>query len=85
MWQAGCRIFKGVGSSKVYHFQSKSLHRIKKNNGRKQFLMKWGMNQSTFNKYFLKRGTVFCGPLSAPRQSTIKGELFRAWLKRKFF
>ena len=81
MWFGGCRIFKGVGRSRVYHFQSKSTLRIKKNNGRKQFLMKWGINQSTFNKYFLRRGAPYIGPLEEPEE--IKMELFRAWLKRK--
>jgi Predicted glycosyltransferases len=83
MWAAGCRIFKGVAASRVYHFQSKSLHRVKKNNGRKQFLMKWGMNQSTFNKHYIKRGTPYIGALSEPDPKTLKPELLRAWLKRK--
>lgn len=83
MWMAGCRIFKGVAQSRVYHFQSKSLHRVKKNNGRKQFLMKWGMNQSTFNKQFIKRGTPYNGPLAPPNNAVVRGEMFRAWLKRK--
>ncbi|WP_276133444.1 glycosyltransferase family 2 protein [Polluticoccus soli] len=85
MWQAGCRIFKGVGRSKVYHFQSKSLYRIKKNNGRKQFLMKWGINQSTFNKFFLRRGALYKGPLTTPQRRQIRSELWRAWLKRKLY
>ena len=85
MWTAGCRIFKGIGKSKVYHFQAKSTGRIIKNNGRKQFLMKWGMNQSTFNRYFLKRGLPYQGVSEMPAQQTIKKELFRAWLKRKFY
>lgn len=85
MWAAGCRIFKGISKSRVYHFQSKSTLRIVKNNGRKQFMMKWGMNQSTFNKYFLKRGTPYVGPMNEPDKSIIKKELFRAWLKRKIW
>jgi len=83
MWAAGCRIFKGVGKSRVYHFQSKSTLRIKKNNGRKQFLMKWGINQSTFNKYYLKRGATYTGPSMEPPAALMKKENFRAWLKRK--
>jgi hypothetical protein len=83
MWYAGCRIFKGVGNSRVYHFQSKSTLRIKKNNGRKQFLMKWGINQSTFNKYFIRRGTPYTGTLTEPDAGTMKWENFRAWAKRK--
>lgn len=83
MWSAGCRIFKGVAKSRVYHFQSKSTLRIVKNNGRKQFLMKWGINQSTFNKYYTKRGQPYIGPMTDPDESVLKKELFRAWLKRK--
>lgn len=83
MWVAGCRIFKGVGKSRVYHFQSKSTLRIKKNNGRRQFLMKWGMNQSTFNKYYTRRGQPWAGVLAEPTEGTMKVERLRAWLKRK--
>ncbi len=81
MWVAGCRVFKGLGKSRVYHFQSKSTLRIKKNNGRKQFLMKWGINQSTFNKYYIRRGTPYTGPLTDPGK--LSWEHFRAWTKRK--
>jgi glycosyltransferase involved in cell wall biosynthesis len=83
MWYAGCRVFKGIGSSRVYHFQSKSTLRIKKNNGRKQFLMKWGMNQSTFNKYYIRRGTPYTGALTEPTGATMQWEAVRAWAKRK--
>ena len=58
MWHAGCRIFLGVGDSLVYHFQCRSTGKVVKNDGRKQFLNKWGMTQSTFDKFFLKRGQV---------------------------
>jgi glycosyltransferase involved in cell wall biosynthesis len=83
MWYAGCRIFKGVGKSRVYHFQSKSTLRIKKNNGRKQFLMKWGINQSTFNKHFTHRGEPYGGPVAEPPAVIMRQEQIRAWLKRK--
>jgi len=66
MWQAGCRIFKGVGASRVYHFISKSTGRVVKNDGRKQFFNKWGIKQSTFHKYYLKRGQKYMGPLHEP-------------------
>lgn len=83
MWAAGCRLFKGISRSRVYHFQSKSTLRIKKNNGRRQFLMKWGINQSTFNKYFTRRGEVFTGPQQEPEEGLLKKERLRAWLKIK--
>lgn len=85
MWEAGCRIFKGIGDSRVYHFQSKSTLRIKKNNGRKQFLLKWGINQSAFNKYFIKRGIPYSGRLQEPNDSILMKEKTRGWLKKKLF
>ena len=83
MWYAGCRIFKGIGKSRVYHFQSKSTLRIVKNNGRKQFLMKWGIVQSTFSKYYIRRGTPYTGPLTDPTGPKMEWEKARAWLKKK--
>ncbi len=56
MWNAGCRIFLGVGASRVYHFMSRSTGKVVRNDGRKQFLRKWGITQSTFDRHFLRRG-----------------------------
>ncbi len=56
MWTAGCRVFLGVGDSLVYHFMCKSTGRIVKNNSRKQFMRKWGMTSSLFDRYYLRRG-----------------------------
>lgn len=85
MWVAGCRIFKGVGNSRVYHFISKSTGRVVKNDGRRQFLNKWGIKQSTFHKYYLKRGEEYQGKLSEPgfdiRFLTQKAiALFERWI-----
>jgi hypothetical protein len=66
MWSLGCRIFKGVGKSRVYHFISKSTGRVIKNDGRQQFFNKWGIKQSTFHKYYLHRGMPYKGPLTMP-------------------
>ncbi|HET8573221.1 MAG TPA: glycosyltransferase family A protein [Edaphocola sp.] len=82
MWYAGCRVFKGIGNSRVYHFQAKSTLRIKKNDGRRQFLMKWGMNQSTFNRHFIRRGCPFTERL--PEPPNLKWERFRAKFKQRF-
>lgn len=46
----GCRIFLSVGNSLVYHFMSKSTAKIKKNPGRAQFLHKWGITRSVFDR-----------------------------------
>ena len=56
MWAAGCRIFLGVGDSLVYHFMCNSTGRIVKNDGRRQFMRKWGMTSSFFDRNFLRRG-----------------------------
>ncbi|PLZ01475.1 glycosyl transferase [Burkholderia sp. WAC0059] len=56
LWDAGCRLFLGVGDSLVYHFQQKSTGKVVKNDGRRQFLNKWGMTQATFDRFYLRRG-----------------------------
>ncbi len=69
LWQVGVRHFQGVSASRSYHFISRSVRRIKKNNGRKQFLKKWGVSNSTFREYYLRMGTPFAGDLSEPKPS----------------
>lgn len=72
MWQAGCRLFVGLGTSRVYHFMSKSTGKVKKNNGRQQFLHKWGITQSTFDKHYLRRGqTVTRLTLPEPKRNLV--------------
>ncbi len=63
LWHAGCRHFIGVGDSLVYHFQCKSTGKVVKNDGRNQFLHKWGITQSTFDRYYLRRGQPAADPL----------------------
>ncbi len=85
MWANGCRIFKGVGKSRVYHFISKSTGRVKKNDGRKQFLQKWGIKQSTFHKYYIKRGEPYIGTLNEPGFSIgLAFEKLSAAIKKMF-
>jgi glycosyltransferase involved in cell wall biosynthesis len=85
LWQAGCRIFVGVGDSLVYHFQAKSTGRIRKNNGGRQFLQKWGIRQSVFDQYFLRRGTpATANSLAEPAQTLrFRWELLRSSVKRR--
>ncbi|HEU5054442.1 MAG TPA: glycosyltransferase [Hanamia sp.] len=66
LWQMGVRVFKGVAKSRVYHFGSVSVKKVKKNEGYYRFIAKWGMAQSTFSKNYLKRGEKYSGPLSEP-------------------
>ena len=69
MWNAGVRVFKGVGKSRVYHFMSKSTGKVVKNDGRKQFINKWKITPSYFYKYFLKMGESYKQPLSEPSKT----------------
>lgn len=61
LWRAGCRHFLGVGDALVYHFQCKSTGKVVKNDGRAQFLAKWGCSQGTFDRQFLRRGQALPG------------------------
>ena len=69
LWNSGVRIFKGLNNFKVYHFGSISMRKkkyIKKNNGTKTFLKKWGITPKFFFKFYLKTGSVYNGPLNEP-------------------
>jgi glycosyltransferase involved in cell wall biosynthesis len=82
LWDAGCRIFVGAGDSLVYHFQQKSTGKVVKNDGRRQFLNKWGMTQSTFDRFYLRRGEAL-GDRLAVDEPTRTGALQRALLRSK--
>ncbi|MES2932397.1 MAG: glycosyltransferase [Pseudomonadota bacterium] len=86
MWHAGCRIFLGIGHSLVYHFQSKTTAKIIKNDGRRQFLHKWGITQSTFDRYYLRRGQIATQvALTEPAaDSGLRWARLRSDLKRRF-
>ena len=67
LWAIGCRIFKGLGQSRVYHFQSRSTGRVQKNDGRRQFMKKWGLPASAFYTYYLRMGAPYEGNLAEPK------------------
>jgi glycosyltransferase involved in cell wall biosynthesis len=69
LWHLGIRYFKGVSRSRGYHFLSATTRRVKKNNGSKQFLLKWGISSSTFFKFYLRIGTPFEGKLAEPKKT----------------
>lgn len=56
LFAAGVRIYKGKGTSLVYHFGSKTTKRLRKNWGKKIFLLKWGITPKTFTTHYLKLG-----------------------------
>jgi glycosyltransferase involved in cell wall biosynthesis len=59
LFLSGIRIFKGVNRSRVYHFEARSTKRVRKNNGTRQFLFKWGLVSSAFMKNILHRGEPY--------------------------
>ncbi|MBL0023698.1 MAG: glycosyltransferase [Saprospiraceae bacterium] len=83
LWQAGVRHFIGLEKCRVYHFMSKSTSRVKKNDGRKQFLQKWKISNSIFSKYFLRLGEKYTGDILIPNLTKVKLRLFKDQLKRK--
>lgn len=86
LWEVGVRYYKGIGSSRVYHFVSRSTARVKKNDGHTQFLLKWGMSISTFYKTYLHMGEPFTGTTDeprVPRSLLIKDKLKRWWYSGK--
>ncbi|MGN6616580.1 MAG: glycosyltransferase family 2 protein [Ilyomonas sp.] len=66
LWQLGIKYFKGLSKSRVYHFGSVSVKRVKKNKGYHMFIIKWGITSSTFTNHYLKRGKEFNGLLKEP-------------------
>ena len=71
LWRAGCRIFKGLGDCRVYHFSSQSLRKKAWNDGAKIFLLKWGISIKFFKKFYLKTNEIYTGPLKEPNKNMI--------------
>ncbi len=77
LWLAGCRTFKVVGESKVYHFSRQSTGRIRNSKGGRIFAMKWGVTIEEFKRNYLARAQDGEGGQDFP-QATLKGRLRRA-------
>lgn len=87
LWLLGVRLFKGLSDSRVYHFGSLSVKRVKKNNGYYRFIAKWGMTSGTFSRYFLQRGKPFYGPLQpepVPTGVHLKNFFKRCWTAMRY-
>ena len=69
LWKIGVRLFKGLGSCRVYHFSSISLRKRAWNNGAKTFLLKWGISIKFFKKYYLRSDSVFYDILNEPQKN----------------
>lgn len=83
LWLCGIRYMKGLSASRVYHFETKSTGRVRKNNGQIQFLMKWGMTSSTFRRLYTHRGCEFDPQLAAlpPGKRKLCRQVLRGRLK----
>ena len=55
LWLIGCRTFRIVGASVVYHFACRSTGKIRRNKGGRTFLLKWGISQQTFKDLCIAR------------------------------
>ncbi len=85
LWQRGCRTFLGVGESRVYHFQARSTGRVKKNDGRKQFMQKWGISAKAFYAFYLKMGTPAKFFLMSPSKFSLNILQARLLTRAKLF
>jgi glycosyltransferase involved in cell wall biosynthesis len=79
LWHFGVRSFKGISKARAYHFMSKTTSRIKRNNGSKTFLLKWGMASSTFLKYYLQMGHGSTSEVVVPYSVRMKDYFKRIW------
>jgi GT2 family glycosyltransferase len=52
-WVVGCRNYRIVGASRVYHFVQKTTKRLRRNRGGRTFVMKWGLTEREFEREFL--------------------------------
>lgn len=55
IWLAGCRDYRIVGSSHVYHFACATTRRVRRNKGGRTFILKWGISQQDFMRDFVNR------------------------------
>jgi len=70
LWHYGIRYYKGISKSRAYHFGSKTTARVKRNDGRSMFILKWGLSSNTFFSNYLKIGTSFLGDLPETTETT---------------
>lgn len=86
LWQIGCRHFRGVGSSLVYHFGEKTTSRVRGPNhgmvkrARIEFLKKWGILPSTFSRYYVLAGKHYREPTPEPASMYLRFERLRVSL-----
>jgi GT2 family glycosyltransferase len=55
LWLVGCRVYRSVGASCLYHFGCRTTGRIRRNRGGREFLLKWGISQREFTRGYVRR------------------------------
>lgn len=81
LWLLGCRIFKVVGNSHIYHFSQSTTARVRRNHGGRTFLLKWGLSQREFLRNYLSK-TALVSPHTLPN---IPQGSFASRCKRAFY
>ena len=79
----GVTVFRGIGSSLCYHFMSKSVSRVVRNDGSLQFLRKYNLTIRAFKEQILHKEQPWDTPVATDRRA-LRIELFRSALKRLF-
>lgn len=78
LWLVGCRVFRSVGASRIYHFGTRTTGRIRRNRGGREFLLKWGISQSDFkNNYVARTATAAADALPNVPRPGLKSRLKR--------
>lgn len=86
LWKAGVRLFKGISASRVYHFESVSTKRMKKNDGSRQFLMKWSITSASFMRDILRRGEPYMATeATLIHNEKLKKDIWRSRLKKALY
>lgn len=88
LWNEGVRIFKGINDFKVYHFSTvttKKKSGVNQNNGKKTFLLKWGISISHFAKYYMQRQEIYYGPLKVRKNVSYFFSLLISKLKIPYY
>lgn len=69
IWLAGCRTFRIIGTSHLYHFACATTRRVRRNKGGRTFILKWGISQQDFVRdYVAKTASAPAGSLpNVPR------------------
>ena len=57
LWLVGCRIYRAVDASRIYHFGCSTTRRVRKNKGGHEFLLKWGVSQGSSTRLHRRKRT----------------------------